>query len=178
MIDLNLKLRNFEENDIEKFKYWFTIETEWMNWDAPWEWIDYEFDGAEQLSHRLQKTKNNPCFECEIIYNNEHIGWVSAYYMTDDYKYNDLNKTNKIAIGIDIPNINHRKLGIGKEVYRRYLEYFKSLGYNEIYTQTWSGNIPMIKMALNSGFKEINRYKDLRIVNNQKFDALTFKIEI
>ena len=175
---MNIELKNFKNSDIDNFEYWFTTNTEWMNWDAPWEWIDYKFNKKEQLHKRILKTSHNPCFEFEIYYKSTHIGWISAYYMTYDYKWNDLQPTDKIAIGIDIPETKCRGLGVGKQAYKLYLDYFKSLGYKKIYTQTWSGNIPMINLALHSGFKEINRYKDLRTVNNQKFDALTFEIKL
>ena len=173
---MNIELRKFKVEDIEKIRYFYNECTEWKKWDGPWE--DWSYDEEYELEKRLEKTSHNPCFEYEIIFEGEHIGWVAAYYMTDDFKYNKLDKTDKIAIGIVIPDISYRGLGIGKKVYKKYLDYFKSLGYTEIYTQTWSGNIPMVKLALSSGFKEINRYKDLRVVNGKKYDALTFKIKL
>jgi len=173
---MNIELRKFDVEDINKIRYFYTECVEWKNWDGPWE--DWSYNEEYELKKRLKKTNHEPCFEYEIIFEGEHIGWVAAYYMTDDFKYNKLDKTNKIAIGINIPDTKHRGLGIGKLVYEKYLNYFKSLGYKEIYTQTWSGNIPMVKLALSSGFKEINRFKDLRIVNGKKYDAVTFKIEL
>jgi len=173
---MNIELRKFKVEDIEKIRYFYTECTEWKKWDGPWE--NWSYDEKYELNKRLEKTNHEPCFEYEIIFEGEHIGWIAAYYMTDDFKYNKLNKTDKIAIGIDIPDTKYRGLGIGKEVYKKYLSYFKSLGYKEIYTQTWSGNIPMVNLALSSGFKEINRYKDLRVVNGKNYDALTFKIEL
>ena len=32
-----LILRDMRESDIEDYVRWFTKETEWGNWDAPWE---------------------------------------------------------------------------------------------------------------------------------------------
>ena len=98
--------------------------------------------------------------------------------MTDDFKWNDFEKTDKIAIGIDIADSKYRGLGIGKEAYKQYINYYKNLGFTELYTQTWSGNIPMINLAKSLGFEEINRYKNLRTVNDKKYDALTFKINL
>lgn len=169
-------LRNFNPNDINKIRYFFETASSWKETDAPWE--DWSYDEKRELTRRLLKTNHNPCFEYEIIYNDEHIGWISAYYMTDAFKWNGFKKTDKIAIGIDIAEPKFRGLGIGKEAYKKYLQYFKNLGFKEIYTQTWSGNIPMINLALSLGFEEINRFKNLRTVNNQKYDALTFKINL
>ena len=175
---MQIKLRKFEESDIEKIENWYINLNEWMEWDAPWEWENYTFNKEKQILRRLEKSSHEPCFEFEIIYGTNHVGWLGAYYITDEYKWNGEEETDKIAIGIDIPEVKYRGLGIGKNAYELYLEYFKSLGYKKIYTQTWSGNLPMINLALRLGFKEINRYKDLRTVKNKKYDALTFEIEL
>ena len=95
-----------------------------------------------------------------------------------DFKYNGLKKTNNIAIGIDIPDKSMRGKGIGVKAIKEYLKYFKKLGYFKIYTQTWSGNTRMIHVAEKIGFKEINRYKEIRNVNGKKYDALTFVIDL
>lgn len=171
-----IKLKKFEVQDLKKIKEWYTEKTEWKLWDAPWEKAEY--DEEKQKTYRKQRTENSPCFEYEIIYNQKHVGWISAYYMTDDFKYNELEKTNNIAIGIDIPDETIRGKGVGTEAIKEYLKYFKKLGYSKIYTQTWSGNFRMIHVAEKIGFKEVNRFKDIRSVNGKKYDALTFVIEL
>lgn len=45
-----------------------------------------------------------------------------------------------------------------------------------MFTQTWSGNIPMIKLAEKIGFHLVDIKKDMREHNGQKFDALTFRM--
>ena len=171
---MEVTLSKFSQKNLPAIHNFYTNCVEWKLWDAPWE--DWSYNEDYELSKRLERTNHTPCFEYEIFYNKKHIGWVSAYYMTDDYKWNDLEKTDKIAIGIVIPEQKYRHLGIGKHVYKEYLSYFKSLEYKEIYTQTWSGNIPMINLAKSLGFEEVNRFKDLRTVRDKKYDALTFKI--
>lgn len=171
-----IKLKIFEEQDLKNIKEWYTDITEWKSWDAPWEEIEYNEE--KQRMYRKHRAENFPCFEYEIIYNKKHIGWISAYYMTDDFKYNGLKKTNNIAIGIDIPDKSMRGKGIGVKAIKEYLKYFKKLGYFKIYTQTWSGNTRMIHVAEKIGFKEINRYKEIRNVNGKKYDALTFVIDL
>lgn len=39
-----LILRDMRESDIEDYVRWFTKETEWGNWDAPWE----AFEASEE----------------------------------------------------------------------------------------------------------------------------------
>lgn len=171
-----IELNKFKNQDLKKIKEWYTNMTEWKLWDAPWEKVEYNEE--KQKKYRIQRTENFPCFEYEIIYNKKHVGWISAYYMTDGFKYNGFEKTNNIAIGIDIPDESVRGRGIGTTAIKKYLKYFKRLGYTKIYTQTWSGNTRMIHVAEKLGFKEINRFKEIRIVNRKKYDALTFVIEI
>lgn len=171
-----IKLKKFEDQDLKKIKEWYTDITEWKLWDAPWEEVEY--DEEKQRMYRRHRTENLPCFEYEIIYDKKYVGWISAYYMTDDFKYNGLEKTNNIAIGIDIPDENIRGKGIGVRAIKKYLKYFKDLGYSKIYTQTWSGNARMVHVAEKVGFKEINRFKEIRTVNGKKYDALTFVITL
>ena len=41
---MEIKLRKFEESDIEKIENWYINLNEWMEWDAPWEWENYTFN--------------------------------------------------------------------------------------------------------------------------------------
>ena len=81
---------------------------------------EVKYNEEKQRIYRRQRTENLPCFEYEIIYDKKHIGWISAYYMTDDFKYNGIKKTNNIAIGIDIPYENMRGKGIGVKALKEY----------------------------------------------------------
>ncbi len=36
IIGIRIKLRPFTKNDIADYIRWNTLETEWMEWDAPW----------------------------------------------------------------------------------------------------------------------------------------------
>lgn len=98
--------------------------------------------------------------------------------MRDDFKCCGMEETDKIAIGLDIPEENARRKGVATRAIYQYLEYFKSSGYNQIYTQTWSGNIRMINLAKKVGFIEVNRYEKIREVRGEKYDALTFMISL
>ena len=59
-----------------------------------------------------------------------------------------------------------------------YNEYLKEKGYQSVYTQTWSGNTPMLRVAEKLGFKEIARKKEHREVDGKTYDALTFQLEL
>ncbi len=66
--------------------------------------------------------------------------------------------------------------GIGTKALRAFMNYYSENGVDALYTQTWSGNIRMIRCAERLGFAECNRIADIREVNGQKYDALTFRL--
>ena len=175
-------LRDMIESDIEDYVRWFTDtgeENDWVYWDAPWEqetsteederafWTAY-YESIRRLA------PDAPRWKFEIEADGAHIGWVSAY---DDLGY--LENLDKIpAIGIDIPERRHRRHGYGREALTLFLDYLKSRGHTCVFTQTWSGNAPMLRLAERLGFREYARAKDLRTVNGQKYDAVTLIKEL
>lgn len=172
-------LRPMRRNDIEDNVRWFTTETEWGNWDAPWEpfesdeqterqsWTEYyewlQERPGQEIRHRL-----------EIEQDGVHIGWVSWY---TDLGYMD-NPEGIPAIGIDIPETVHRKSGSGTEALRLFMDYLRGCGFSSFYTQTWSGNLAMMRVAEKLGFREVCRKKDYRIVNGKTYDAVTFRKDV
>ena len=175
----DILLRDMKESDIEDYVRWFTKETEWGDWDAPWEshfesdeeserkgWTEY-FESVKELPEDVTRWK----FEIES--NGVHIGWVSFY---TDLEWME-NKEEIPAIGIAIPEETYRKNRVGTKALKSFMEYLKERGYKTIYTQTWSGNYPMLRVAEKLGFKEIARKKDYREVNGKKYDALTFRVD-
>ncbi|MBQ5357078.1 MAG: GNAT family N-acetyltransferase, partial [Oscillospiraceae bacterium] len=59
---------------------------------------------------------------------------------------------------------------------RRNLSLCEENGENEIYCQTWSGNLRMIKCAEKLGFEICKRKIDYREVNGKKYDGFTFRL--
>ncbi len=172
-------LRDMRESDIENYVRWFTKDTEWFNWDAPWEkdgtdedierngWTEY-YDSVKDLPDDVVRWK----FEIEA--DGIHIGWVSSY---KDLDYME-NPDGIPAIGIDIPEVQYRKNGNGTKALQLFIEYLHRHGHDSLYTQTWSGNYPMIKLAEKLGFKEVFRKENLRVVDGKRYDAVTFRLDI
>jgi len=159
-------LRHIQESDIENYTKWTTVETEWQNWDAPWEWLEDNGEYLEMLKNSLNKEPTDRRLMIETVAG-EHIGSVNSYYIDGD--------NDKLAVGIGIPPISARGKRYGFSALTLFLEHlFKSRDI--IYTQTWSGNFPMIALAEKLGFVEIRRIRNLREVNEKKYDALTFAI--
>lgn len=177
-------LRDFIKEDIEDRIIWETIETEWLGWDAPWELEEEPFDPKEYSSlmrNRLSNKQdiNRFRYGFQICINDEvkkHIGWINAYYIDDNYNYS--NKDGKLAIGINIPDLSSRRKGYATEAWSLYIRYLLDNGIEDIYTQTWSGNIRVIGLMDKLGFEECNCKENFRIVRGKFYDGLTFKLNI
>jgi len=164
----SIVLRYINEDDINDYIHWTTVETEWGEWDAPWE----EDDGEDFVERQRDALNKTPVIftKLEIETNlGQHIGWVSSYGINGD-------KT-KTAVGIDIPPIDARGKGYGECALSLFMAYlFIKSDLDTLYAQTWSGNTSMIRLAEKIGFIEIDRIYKLREVKGKKYDALTFSI--
>jgi|GEM_PF-678192 len=166
MRNSNIILRYIKESDIADYVKWTTTETEWMDWDAPWE--DDEDDFVEMQKQNLEKEQNfYSKLEIETI-EGEHIGWVSNY----DFDFEGEKVT---GVGLDIPAPEHRGRGYGGVALAAYMAHLFAKE-DVLFTQTWSGNAPMLRLAEKLGFAEVRRIKNLRQVRGEIYDALTFAI--
>lgn len=177
----NIILRDMIESDIEDYVRWFTVEREWENWDAPWEKEDTnEEEQRREWKAYYDKVKNRPDevfrWRLEIEWNGRHIGWCSSYKINKNYEWTAKDTAYR-AVGIDICEPDARGKGIGSNALRAFINHHFADGVVEHYTQTWSGNVRMIRCAEKLGFVECNRETDFREVNGQKYDGLTLRLE-
>lgn len=184
----NIVLRDMKESDIEDYVRWFTIETEWMDWDAPWEdnasdadserrsWTSY-YERARAMPDDVLRSRFE--IECE----GRHIGYVSSYFIDENCNWilmRDINEGRIAhrAIGIDICASEFRGRHAGTNALRAFIQYFASHGCAELYTQTWSGNCRMVHLAEKLGFTVCQRVADKREVRGKKYDGLTFVLDM
>ena len=171
-------LRDMTERDIEDYVRWFTSETEWMRWDAPWEDDRCtEEEARREWTEYYRSCRNRPAHaernKFEIEADGEHVGWVCAYRDTSPFE----NPEGYFAVGIDIPEERHRKRGYGTEAMRQFIARLRKRGERRLYTQTWSGNEGMLALADKLGFREKARFAGIREVDGRRYDALTFELE-
>ena len=112
-------LRDMIPSDIEDYVRWFTTETEWMDWDAPWEWEETteeaeRKDWTEYYETVKKLPPDAPRKKFEIELDGRHVGWVSRYF---DLGYLD-NPEQIPAVGINIVEQNTRNHGVGTEALR------------------------------------------------------------
>ena len=145
----DIVLRDMMESDIEDYVLWFTKDTDWQNFDAPWETVvsneeDELKSWAEYYNYVKTIKEEDVRHKFEIEYNGMHVGWVSSYYIDENYEFvsADTNDVKHRTIGIDICNQEYQGLGIGTIALEAFIKYYEKLGCNELFTQTWAGNIP------------------------------------
>lgn len=165
-------LRDIQIEDIDDYVRWYTTDTEWMNWDAPWEGVEeINIDKIiTNIRRRINQVTNNPRRRFEIcLESGEHVGWVTSYFIDGD--------TTKIAVGINIPEDRYRGRGNGRRAIECWIEYLLlEHGLLKLYTQTWSGNLRMMELAKRLGFQEINRRIGTREVRGDYYDAITYEV--
>ena len=178
-----LILRSFIKADIADYLRWFTTETDWMDYDAPWEKeissIEEEQAYWESYYHKTLNRNQDIPQRLEITLNNEektHIGWVIYYYINEQYQY--IEYQGRYTIGIDIPDQRYRGQGYGYLALKTYISFLKDKEIKTIYLQTWSGNKVMTALSTKLGFVVCNRIKNHRFVNGVFYDALTYYLDI
>ena len=189
IVGKDIILRDFIESDIEKRIYWETVEMEWQQWDAPWEYEgltedekESELQGYIGSLHRwVQQDSVLPDdhtrYRFQIALKDEgqkYIGWCNAYCIDKDYCYTD--DEAYCAVGINIPEVSERGKGYATQALCMFIQYLLERGECPIFTQTWSGNHRMIHVAEKIGFEECRRKVDFRMVRGERYDGLTFRL--
>ena len=184
----NIVLRDMKEPDIADERRWYTEETEWALWDAPWEMEEVlrDFDPEKHRKSSLEwiavrKPDHRLSLEIDTA-DGVHIGSVSAYCIDEHFDWQkvtteeDRRKLNW-AVGIEISESSYWSGGWGTQALTAFLRYHLEEGYKNLYTQTWSGNFRMIGLAKKLGFVECNRKHGNRLVRGETYDGLTFRLD-
>ena len=80
------------------------------------------------------------------------------------------------TVGIGICESSFCEKGFGTNALAAFVQYLIENGESEIYCQTWSGNIRMVRLAEKLGFEVCKRKIDFRHVRGKYYDGLTFKL--
>lgn len=184
----NIVLRDMKIPDTEDKIRWNTVETDWANWDAPWETLEdiKNFDAEKFRKKALEKLKEP---EDEIRFGfeidtekGEHIGSINSYFIDEEYNWislKDAKPEQKLfrTVGLAICESSFCGKGLGTNALAAFIKYYLDNGETEIYTQTWSGNIRMIKCAEKLGFYVCKRKVGIRKVRGGIYDGLTFRLD-
>lgn len=178
-------LRDETEADIADEIRWNTTETRWHDFDAPWEKEDdlQSFDAEDCRRKTLERIANRTpdgmrkSFEI-CLADGRHIGSTGSYYIDGECNFDNERRFSppRHTIGIDICEPDCWGQGLGGEVYEALCRYYFSLGDGELYTQTWSGNERLLRMAARIGFEEFHRDVGMREVRGGVYDRVTLRL--
>lgn len=91
--DRNVVLRDMREADIEDEIRWNTLETQWAQWDAPWESLE-ELKHFDPDAHRRAELeylkKPKPELRSTLEMDTEtgvHIGSTASYFVDQDFNW-------------------------------------------------------------------------------------------
>ena len=184
----DVTLRDYVLSDVEDEIKWLNEDTCWMEEDTPW--LSYQpVDGNELREAMTDMINNMPenavRWRLEIEKAGKHIGFVSSYFLNKDFSPVDWEKVDEKKsieennlvrfLSIEICEEDYWGKGIGKVVLGLFMDYFRAIGENEFYIETWSGNGKMIKCASKIGFEVVKRDKDAIDVYGVKYDNLIMK---
>lgn len=183
----DIVLRDYKESDIESDIRWMTEEIAWLDWDAPWEkegdLKNFNIEEHRKSSlERLKKKKTEDEFRWNFEIDNKdgvHLGGVNSYLNDENYQWKSRAEGGCLyTIGIGICESKYWYNGYGTQAYVAFIKYLISYGIKEIYTETWSGNYPMIKMGERIGFEICHRDINYKKVNGKFCDGLIFKLNL
>lgn len=158
-------------------------------WDAPWETEEeLALFNPQEFREKMLKSLESPpdglrrSLELDTV-DGIHIGSVSAYLIDEQFQWvakKDLKSGQEFfyALGIEVNEASYWGKGFGTQALAAYIRYFLDNGQSELYLQTWSGNFRMLRCAEKLGFMECNRIAGLRIVRGEKYDGLTFRLNV
>lgn len=168
----NVILRTLDIKDVDRYINWYTVDREWEEWDAPWEKFNFDEESIRLfvLSKIIEERKSKLKKFLQVCTKDGlHIGWVNAYFLKED--------TEKLAVGITLPPVTSRGKGYGEEGLRLFINYLNQ-SFQDIYMETWTGNIPMMRVGDKLGFKEVYRVEKFWSKNNIYYDRVTYKLSL
>ena len=101
-------------------------------------------------------------------------GKINSYHIDENYNYSSRGKHFTIVIGIY--KKGNRRFWYASEAWSIYIDYLKSKGLEEVYTQTWSGHIPAQKLIQKLGFTLVDVDKNCHQLNGKNVDGYTYRL--
>jgi RimJ/RimL family protein N-acetyltransferase len=166
-------LRDQRPSDVDARLRWLTVETEWGEWDAPWEGNDpLPPERVEEVRRGMLEAMRNPLpaprtrLFIELV-DRPPVGWVSCYDHDPD--------SRTVSVGIDICESQCWGRGLGTEALRLWIDYlFAELGIERVRMATWSGNERMVRVAEKLSFVLEERIPNAREVRGRRYDKVQF----
>lgn len=182
-------LRDKRAQDIADEIRWYTQQTQWTLWDAPWE-MEAELSQfnpeafrsaqAEKLSLPAEEPRRSLELDTR---DGTHIGSVVSYFIDEAFNWvlaASVRPDLRVfcALGLDICSDCLWGKGLGKQALSAWIQYHLGQGISELYLQTWSGNFRMLRAAEHVGFVLCCRKRGIRQVRGGVYDGLTYHLDL
>jgi RimJ/RimL family protein N-acetyltransferase len=175
IIGSRVLLRDPLPEDVEARLRWSTVETDWQDWDAPWEGKGVtppEQMEAARNSLREQIARSLPTPRTQLwvqVVGGPLLGWVNHYHYDPEARL--------AYAGINICESAYWSRGLGMEALRLWIGYlFSRLELDFIRAATWSGNTRMLRVAEKCGFELVKCDVGRREVLGETYDGLEFEL--
>ena len=164
----DVMLRDPHHDDLADYQRWFSVETEWAEWDAPWGELPTALAMVDRIRHKLQSGPNGVRTRLEVCLDDgAHVGAVASYH--------DKQHFDALHLGLDLYEPAYWGRGIGTQALKLWMAYlFEAHGASELFCATWSGNERMVRLAARCEFRELERRDAAREVRGNSYDALRF----
>jgi len=170
-----IRLRDFRSEDLPLYERWLAPGNEWQRWDAPYlpvseKWTERHLSSVREGVATGDWKEPRQRMVVADRPTDRLVGVVSWYWISE--------ASGWPAAGIDVYDPSRWGKGVGKDALRLWCGYlFRSLpDAVRLDLRTWSGNERMIALARSLGFREEARFRDARVVDGKRYDALGFGI--
>lgn len=182
----NIILRDMVESDIDDEIRWWTVDTDWGDWDAPWEPLTPidPVQHRQKLLDKITQPKHGHRWSMEIATaDGVHIGKTNSYLIDERYDWIsllDVAPGQQVfhTLGIDLMEKAFWGSGLGTQALAAFILHHLDHGLRDLCLQTWSGNVRMVRCAEKLGFVECHREVGNREVRGKTYDGLTFRLDV
>ncbi|WP_265522136.1 GNAT family N-acetyltransferase [Oerskovia flava] len=169
------RLRGWRPRDVSAYREWLRPEHEWHRWDGPYYPVPTDAEADAHVAGLPDSTRGDrstglpPGRAVVADVDDRLVGTVSWYWESRETSW------ARMGIGVYDPAV--RGHGVGREALALWTTYlFSVTDWVRLDFATWSGNGPMLAVGRALGFVEEARFRDARVVDGVRHDAVVMGV--